>query len=380
MKLGKLALKNLGRRKLRTTLTIGGVAFAVMLLVLVESLAHGLDRALSGSEAARTLIVYRQNRYCPQTSFLPQNDDATIAKVDGVVSVLPVKIFLSNCRASLDIIAFHGVPAGEVFDARKIELIEGDRTTFEAQGDAALIGKGFAARRHLKVGDRFRFGGIDIAVTGIYSSPEPIEESLILTHLEFLQRARSVSQLGTVTEFEVKVADPARAKAIAQEIDRALASSPAPTDTRLKQAFLESATADLREILRFGRLFGIGCVLVVLVVIANTVAMAVHERVRELAVMRTLGYREGRLARLVLGESLLLALSGAAIGIVGALLVIRWTALTIGVEGVLVSFTASPLLLVRSFAIAAGAGLLAALWPAWRTAHADVAGALRGAA
>jgi putative ABC transport system permease protein len=178
----------------------------------------------------------------------------------------------------------------------------------------------------------------------------------------------------------VKVADPTRGKAIAQEIDRVLATSPAPTDTRMKQAFLESATADLKEILRFGRLFGIGCVLVVLVVIANTVAMAVNERVRELAVMRTLGYREGRLARLVLGESLLLALSGAALGIVGALLVIRWTALTIGVEGVLVSFTASPLLLLRSLAIAAAAGLLAALWPAWRTAHADVAGALRGAA
>ncbi|HET6164995.1 MAG TPA: ABC transporter permease [Planctomycetota bacterium] len=378
--LSNLAWRNLGRRKLRTALTIGGVAVAVLLLVLVESLASGLDDALSGSEAARTLIVYRQNRYCPQTSFLPQDDAAAIARVPGVQSVLPVKIFLSNCRASLDVIAFHGVPAKQLFDARRIELLEGDRAAFEARGDAALLGKGFAARRHLSVGDRFRFGGFEVTVAGIYASSEPIQENLIVTHLEFLQRNARVNQQGTVTEFEVKVDDPKRAKEIAAEIDKVLASSSAPTDTRLEQAFLESATADLREILRFGRLFGLGCVLVVLVVVANTVAMAVGERVRELAVMRTLGYREGRLARLIVGESLLLAAAGAALGFGGALLVIRFTALSIGVEGVLVSFSTSPALFVRAFAVAAIAGVAAAALPAWRATRSEVAAALRGAA
>jgi putative ABC transport system permease protein len=147
--LSKLALRNLGRRKLRTVLTIGGVAVAVLLLVLVESLASGLDDALSGSEAARTLIVYRQNRYCPQTSFLPQDDAAAIARVPGVQSVLPVKIFLSNCRASLDVIAFHGVPAKELFDARRIELLEGTARRSRRARRRAARREGLAARRHL---------------------------------------------------------------------------------------------------------------------------------------------------------------------------------------------------------------------------------------
>lgn len=379
MKLARLVRRNLGRRKLRSVLTVGGVAAAIALFVLVESLAAGLERALSGSENARTLIVYRQNRYCPQTSFLPQVNAGRIAEIDGVESVLPVKVYLSNCRASLDVVAFHGVPADEVFETRKIELVAGDRATFERRGDAALIGRSFAARRNLEVGDKFRFGSIEVGVAGIFRSPEPIEESLIVTHLEYLQRAGPVNKLGTVTEFEVKVTDAARAREIAGRIDALLATSEAPTDTRLKLAFLESATADLREILRFGRLFGIGCVALVLALVANTVAMAVRERVGEMAVMRTLGYHVSHLVALVVAESLLVSLLGAALGIGAALLAIRLLQLNIGVEGVLVTFAASPGLVLRGLAAAAAAGSVAAMLPALSAARLRIPAALRGA-
>lgn len=377
--LGPLVAANLRRRLLRTLLTIGGVAAAIALFLLVESLSAGLDAALSGGESARTLIVYRQNRYCPQTSFLPQSEAPRIARIDGVESVLPVKVFLSNCRTSLDVVAFHGVPAEQLFAARRIELIAGDRAAFERRADAALVGRSFAARRGLEVGETFRFNRFEVVVAGIFRSPEPIEESLIVTHLETLQRSSAVQQLGTVTQFEVKVRDPARARAIAEEIDALLASSPAPTDTRLKAAFLESATADLRELLSFGRLFGACCVVVMLVLVANTVAMTVHERRAELAVLRTLGFRPGRLARLLLSESCALALAGGVIGIAAALTVIAATRLTLGVEGVMVGFAVSPLLVAKGVAIAAAAGALAAALPAWRSTSAPIPAALRGA-
>ncbi len=377
--IARLVQANLRRRLLRTLLTVGGVAAAVALFLLVESLSAGLDAALSGGESARTLIVYRQNRYCPQTSFLPQNEAARIAKIDGVESVLPVKIFLSNCRTSLDVVAFHGVPAGELFDARKIELIAGDRAEFERRPDAALVGRAFAARRGLEVGDPFRFNRLEVTVAGIFRSPEPIEESLVVTHLETLQRSAAIQQQGTVTQFEVKVRDPARARAIGEAIDALLATSTAPTDTRSKQAFLEAATAELREILAFGRLFGACCVLVMLVLVGNTVAMAVNERRAELAVLRTLGYRPGRLARLLLSESCVLSISGGLLGTAAALLTIATTRLTLGVEGVMVTFAISPRLIVEGLSVAAAAGLVAAALPAWKTTRAPIPAALRGA-
>ena len=84
MRLVLLTSRNLKRRPLRTLLTVLGVASAMLLFVLVESLSAGLDAALSGSSAARTLIVYRQNRYCPQTSFLPERYQRLIADELGI--------------------------------------------------------------------------------------------------------------------------------------------------------------------------------------------------------------------------------------------------------------------------------------------------------
>ena len=83
MRLLRLVVKNLLRRPGRSTLTILGVACALLLFVLVESLSAGLDRSLSGTTAARTLVVYRKNRYCPQTSFLPEWPSRSALEPDG---------------------------------------------------------------------------------------------------------------------------------------------------------------------------------------------------------------------------------------------------------------------------------------------------------
>ncbi|MBM3975549.1 MAG: FtsX-like permease family protein [Planctomycetes bacterium] len=375
----RFARKNLRRRPGRTLLTIGGVAAAMLLLVLVESLSAGLDRAMSGTEAARTLIVYRANRYCPQTSFMPENYAARIARIDGVESVLPVKVYLNNCRASLDVVPFQGAPVDQMLESRGIAVEQGDLERFRREAKSALVGRALAQRKGLEPGDQFRFGNIDVDVAGIFSSPEPIEEGVVLTHLEFLQRAGPVNRLGTVTQFEVKVADAARAKAIGEEIDALFRTAQEPTDTRAKILYLEGATRDLREILRFARLLGIACALVALSLVANTVLMSVNERVRELAVVRTLGYREGWIAGLVLTEALALALCGGLFGIGLAFGTLELTHLTLGAEGVPVVFTASPKLALEGLALALLTGALAGLFPAWRSARSPIVQGLRSA-
>jgi len=375
----RFARKNLRRRPGRTLLTIGGVAAVMLLLVLVESLSAGLDRAMSGTEAARTLIVYRANRYCPQTSFMPENYAARIARIDGVESVLPVKVYLNNCRASLDVVPFQGAPVDQMLESRGIAVEQGDLERFRREAKSALVGRALAQRKGLEPGDQFRFGNIDVDVAGIFSSPEPIEEGVVLTHLEFLQRAGPVNRLGTVTQFEVKVADAARAKAIGEEIDALFRTAQEPTDTRAKILYLEGATRDLREILRFARLLGIACALVALSLVANTVLMSVNERVRELAVVRTLGYREGWIAGLVLTEALALALCGGLFGIGLAFGTLELTHLTLGAEGVPVVFTASPKLALEGLALALLTGALAGLFPAWRSARSPIVQGLRSA-
>ena len=379
MKLLMLVLRNLTRRPGRTAMTVLGVGSAMLLLVLVESLDQGLRHAMSGSDAARTLIVYRQNRYCPQTSFLPERYMRELDSIAGVESVLPVKIYLSNCRASLDIAAFQGAPADRLLALRDIELIDGDLAIFEDERDAALLGREFAERRGFSVGDRFRIDAIDVKVAGIFRSSQPVEEGVILTHLEYLQRAGPVGRLGTVTQFEVKVADASRAREVATEIDRVFATAEEPTDTRSQLAFLESATRDLREILRFGRLLALGCVAVMLALVGNTIVMNVQERVKEMGVLRTLGWRSPRLVALVVLESLALSLGGALLGLAAALILLNVTHLSIGAEGVPVAFVVSWSVIVRGIGLAVAASLLAAIVPALRVGRIPIVVALRSA-
>lgn len=377
MRLLKLVSKNLTRRPARTLLSIGGIASALLLFVLVESLSLGLDQAMSGADAARTLVVYRKNRYCPQTSNLPDVYTSRIEDVDGVESVLPVQVFLNNCRASVDLVTFQGAPVERMLASRNLTLVEGDLARFRAEDDAALVGIDFARRKDLRVGQVFPFGGIDVKVAGIYTSTEKPEESLVMTHLDFLRYSMPMRKDGSVTQFEVKVSDPGRAREIAAEIDALFATAEEPTDTRPQVAFLERATKDLSTILRFGRWLGLACVAVVLSLVANTVFMSVQERVREFGVMRTLGFGEGAVAGLVVAEAVLLALSGAALGVGGAYGLLHFTNLTIGTEGVSVAFATSPGLALRGFGVAAVVGVLAGLAPAVRSARQPIVRSLR---
>ncbi len=374
-----LVRRNLLWRPGRTALTVLGVASATLLLVRVEGLSAGLDRALSGSQSARTLIVYRQHRYCPQTSFLPERYTAQIEKVAGVESVLPVKVYLSNCRASLDIVAFQGAPVEKLFEARDLRVIAGDVEDFKRERDAALLGREFATRRGLEPGDKFRLGNILVKVAGIFASSEPIEEGVVLTHLEYLQRAGPIDRLGTVTQYEVKLADGSRAEAIAREIDEQFATAEEPTDTRPKLAFLETATRDLRAILSFARWLALGCVAVVLALVGNTVTMAVAERTQEMGVLRTLGFHGRHLALFVLCEGLGYVLAGYALGLTLAFAVIQLTHLSIGAEGVPVSFVVTAPVALRALGLALFSALAAALFPAISAARLEVVRALRSA-
>ncbi len=373
----RMVWKNLRRRSGRTWATVAGVASALLLLVLVDALRNGLDRALDGSASARTLIVYRQNRYCPQTSFLPEAYAERIRGIDGVVDVLPVRVFLNNCRASLDLVTFHGAPADDLVAVRDVRLVDGDLDQFRGQRDAALLGRAFAERRGLGVGDKFRFGAITVGVAGVFASDEPTDEGVVLTHLEFLQRAGPVDALGTVTQFEVRIDDASRAEAISRAIDATFATAQEPTDTRSRALFLAAATRDLREILRFASILGFGCVLVVLALVGNTILASVQERVAEFAVFRTIGYRTRHVLAMVLVEALVVAAIGSAVGIAIAFALLASTHLSIGVEGIAVAFTLSPTVALRGLLLALCCGVAAGLVPAIAAARRPIVPALR---
>jgi putative ABC transport system permease protein len=106
----KLAWLQLTRHRVRSLLTILGVASCMFLFTAVETLQRSLAKATEASAADTTLVVYRQNRFCPSASRLPEHYADEIRRIDGVREVVPVQIVVNNCGASLDVVTFRGVP------------------------------------------------------------------------------------------------------------------------------------------------------------------------------------------------------------------------------------------------------------------------------
>jgi putative ABC transport system permease protein len=297
--------------------------------------------------------------------------------VDGVADVVPIKVFMNNCRASLDVVVFHGLPPEKLRGFRRLDVSDGAANQFEQRRDAALVGRALANRRGLQVGQRFSIGQVTVHVAGFYTAATPADENFVYTHLEFLQRTPGLNSVGTVTQFEVKLQDGADAEAVGREIDARFRGGPVATDTRPRGVFETNAVGDLAELIGFAHYLGYACVGLVLALVSTTALMAVQDRVREHAVLQTLGFTGRRIFGLVLGESLIVGGAGGALGTGAALAALALGRLAVGTEGVTIAFAPSWTLALTGMGAALAVGVAAGLAPAWQAARADIVESLR---
>ncbi|WFB36114.1 ABC transporter permease [Kiritimatiellota bacterium B12222] len=372
-----LAGKQLLRHRVRTLLTLLGIGAGIFLFTLVESM-QGAVSAVTGAQASEaTLVVFRENRYCPSTSRLPEYYAEEIAQIDGVREVIPIQITVNNCGASLDVVTFRGVPPELLHRyAPEIEVLEGSLSTWQKTDDGALVGKNLADRRGLKTGDSFAAAGVRVRINGIIESPNAQDNNVAYVHLPFLQQA-SQRGLGEVTQFNVRVEDPAMLDRVAEQIDDRFRSGESPTFTQPESAFFARAAQELIELTRFTRWIGLGAVIAVLGLVANAVLLVVRGRVRENAVLQTLGYPDRAIAWLVLLEGLILGLVGGLLGAGCAWLFLHFSHLSFGNEGQIMAITARLDLVLRGMGIALILGGVASLYPAWVSVRRPIVESLR---
>ena len=308
-------LKTLWRHRSRTILTVSGSAVALFVFCFVGSVQQGMNDLQNRQEAKQSLIMFQANKFCPATSHLPQDYESKIMKLGGVREVVPIQVFTNNCRASLDVIVFYGLPPKKLRAARDFELLSGDWTDFEQNQDAAVVGRAVASRRGLKAGDKFSIGDLTVQVAGIFTSNDPAEENYIYSHLEFLQRGKNEDLVGTVTQHEVLLQPGVDATAKAEQIDDLFRGGPVETDTRPKGVFQAKSLGDLTQLIGLAHYLGYACVGLVLALVATTTVMSVQDRIKEHAVLQTLGFTGGRVFQLVVSESVLLSLAGGILGV-----------------------------------------------------------------
>lgn len=373
-----LVLKQVARHPASTSLTSLGVAVAMFLFVAVQALQQAVTQATAATGRDVTLVVYRQNRYCPFSSRLPESYASRIASVTGVATVVPMKIVVNNCGASLDTVTFRGVPRENAETvAQHFVLLSGSVEEWQRRSDGALVGEALAARRRISVGQTLAAAGINAYVAGIIRSDEPQEQNVAYVDLAFLQRAATRGGDGIVTQFNVRVDDPAHLEQVARAIDDEFRHDAEPTDTRSEKAFVARAAHDLVQIVGFTQYLGWAALAAVLALVGNAIVLSVQDRVKEHAVLQTLGFRGWLIARLIVMEGMTLCIGGGVLGVALAYAVLHFGRFSLSVEGTSLNVSADPTVSGVGLAISAGVGILAGLVPAFQASRREIAASFR---
>ncbi len=378
MRMLPYVLKTLWRHRSRTLLTVSGSAVALFVFCFVGSVQQGMNDLQARQAGKRSLIVFQANKFCPATSHLPQDYEQKILEIDGVKEAVPIQVFTNNCRASLDVVVFYGVPPEKLQVARPdFKLLEGSWAEFEKNQDSAVIGSAVAKRKEVKLGDKFSIGSLSVVIAGIFTSDDAAEENYVYSHLDFLQRSKGMNLVGTVTQLEVLLDETADADSICRTIDERCQTGAVETDTRPKGVFQAKSLGDLTQLIGMAHYLGLACVGLVLAMVATTTVMSVQDRIKEHAVLQTIGYSGTKVFQMVIAESVILSLVGGIAGVAAAMFVLQWSGLAVGAEAVTIAFKPSFNLALTGVLVAGLTGLVAGAVPAIQAARTGIITGLR---
>ena len=373
-----LGLKHVWRYPIRSLLTLAGVATGIFLFTTIETMHAAMVSVTRGAAYDTTLVVYRENRFCPFTSRLPEHYADEMLQLPGVAQVVPMQIVVNNCNTSLDVVTFRGIPTDQFddFATDRFDVLAGSLTDWHQRSDAAVIGAVLAKRRNLSVGDTLDAARVTVHVAAIIASDNPQDENVAYVDLPFLQQA-SRRGLGEVTQFNVTVEPGADLEQVAATIDDHFRTDQAPTHTRPEKAFIAQTAEDMVSLIGMTRWVGLGAVLAVVALVSNTIVLAVRGRRTAFAVLQTIGYRGWHIMVSVLAEGLVLGAIGGCIGIAASWLVLTSGGWSLSAEGLSIVFTPTGQVLGAAFVVACVLGLGAALFPAWTAARMVIVSSLR---
>lgn len=386
MKYFPLVWAALMRRKPRTILTMLSVAVAFVLYGLLQGVITAFTAGVAISGADRLITTGKYSL----TQMQPVGYAGQIRAVPGVTQVAHQSWFGGIYQEEKNFFAQFPSDVEPYLELYPEVLLPADqKQKFLATRDGAIVLKRLADKYGWKVGDRIpiistiwpKKDGSNVwefELVGIFDCKDGAtraQHEYLLFHHEYFEQARAFGA-GTVGWFIARVADPAQGAQVAAAIDARFANSPAPTKTDSEKAFNQGFVK------QFGNLQVIlggimsAVIFTLLMLTGNTMMQSVRERTAELAVLKTLGYRNGLVLTLVLVESALLCLGAAALGMAIA----GWLAPAIGdglpipgFSGMKLTGAAAGLGLV----IAAGLALAVGLPPALRAMRLDIVTALR---
>ena len=379
MKYLRLIVANLLRSKRRTFLTIFSIAVALFLFCTLRTVITSFEASLRASEATRLVVRHGASLVFP----LPLSYRERLAQVPGVTGVSYGNWFGGFYQDPKNQFAQFAMDVPTMFDLFPETVMPADQVrAFQTERTSCVIGRQLAKKYGWKIGDTVPIIGTiypgewRFTVRGIYAGKtRDTDENTLFFHWDYLNESLPEGRKNYVGIYWLRIASPSMAASVSQRVDAMFENSSQPTKTETEKAFQAGFISMIGNVQLLLSILGSAIVFAIMLVTVNTMMMAARERTTEIAVLKTLGFSDGLILRLVGGEALLVSLLGGILGCGLAALIFHQTDFTGG--GFFPNFRVLPATILTGLGLAILMGLLSGIAPALTAARLRIANALR---
>jgi putative ABC transport system permease protein len=380
MTLGSFVVRNTFRNKRRSLLTMASIGFSLLLLTMMMSIWRTFYIDPGTPDAAKRIITRDR---VSLAFFLPAYYRDKIRSVPGVLAVVPMTYFGNHYKDDRSANAFAQVATDpeEYLKVASDKIVPPDQVlAWQRDRTGAMVDVELSKKYGWKIGDRITLQSPyfpvhpELTIRAIYKIDPPARSLYFST--KYLEESVSWFK-GQAGWYITQVASPSDVAPVSSAIDEMFRNAPQRTKTESQQAFLLSFVATLGNVKAFILSICGAVVFAILLVSANTMAMSIRGRTREVAVLKTLGFTRRRLLAMLVGEAVALSVAGGMFGVLAATLAIQWlthSPLAIGIPaGMRVTV---PTMLI-SLLVAAAVGFVSGCLPAYGAARTNIVEGLR---
>jgi putative ABC transport system permease protein len=379
-----LVVKNTFRSKRRSILTVLSVMMSFTLLGVLFAMYNALY--FSDPTPSQALRLITRNRIS-LTVVMPSSYKQKIRTVPGVkelyISQWYGGTYKDQNANSANMFARFAVEPEDFFKVNaSLSLPDEQKQAFLKERTACLMDEGLVKKLGLKLGDRVLLKGdifpgqMEFTLRGVFQDPDLYD--VMYFNIEYLYQTMPAGRRDFAGTFNILAANKEAVSSVTRDIDEMFKNSPVQTRTETEAAFALSFVSFLGNVKVFLLAICAAVTFTVLLVSGNTMAMAVRERVREVGVMKTLGFTNGGILFIILSEAVLLSMAGAALGCLLASVVAGGVAANAGAFiSQFRNLTLTPAVVAFILAFSVVVALASSFFPALQAARTNILDSLK---
>lgn len=372
--------KSAFRNRRRSILTVLSITFSLLLLTVMMTVWRSFYSEQASAQSAQRLITRHK---VSLTQSMPIYYREKMSAVPGVVAVAPTQWFGGQYKDDKpeNFFAQFGTDPQTIFTVMTDYKIPADQLKAWQQDQAGCVVDSELAKKYgWKVGDKIVIKGtifpvdLELTIRGIFVAPQPT--ITVYFNWKYVEEAVSFAK-GTAGTFNILADSPADVPKVAENIDAMFHNYPQPTKTESEKAFQLDFINSLGNVKAFILSICFAVIFATLLVSANTMAMSIRERTREVAVLKTLGFTRPTILGLYVGEAVTIALIGGVLGCLLAIGLVSGMAHAPGMGFFFLGISVKLPTLITAVFVAAAVGFLSAVIPAYHAAKIDIVEGLR---